>query len=478
MDLKQRTAQSILIKYVVVTLALWGILAVVVFGVFWWGIRTENEIIDALIAPIIMIIIAAPFFIPDKSARMALNDQAILTSDKHLSHLGKMIVIANIVIYSLPFIILFALINEASFYTAGSIGLVVVNLIAFSSSIRKFRPNKETKLTPKVQISTDARIEKGEDGKIIGLKTEELSTFKIYPTKLDIKTVYQHSLVQMIIFAFLGLIIGAIFNQLFLFLIILFLSPTLSFGRFYYRSNFFRFKKNPAAFEVEHGYDLTKMIFKINLIPFSTCLILVTFVVTYLIRERLSCTPIHRLLTGFAQIWLFFVLAFLPLFILSHLYFKKLERDAYEAGRFVEISPLNSQKLIFKGKKNDENLRSFLINVGLEKMDYLVGFRAFKMNIDDHNYQSPPPTLMVFNDHKAHIFSYYVGSKRISYHLSFSFSDVVILRTLEHQFERRVQFLIGDQMSILFIVNTKRKDFVHQEEMFQKFISLNRKEEL
>ena len=483
MDLKQRTAKNILVKYVVTTLVLWGLLIGIAFGIFWWGIRAENEIVNALIAPLIMIILASPFFIPDKSARVALNHQAILASDKHLSHLSRMITLANIVIYSLPFIILFTLINEASFYVAGGIGLVVVNLFVFLGSFRKFQPrksqsSKETKLTPKVQISSDERIEKDGNGEIIGLKIEELSTFKIYPTKLDIKTVYQNSLFQMVVFAFLGLTAGVVFNQLSLFIVILFLSPILSFGCFYYRSNFFRFKRKPATFEVEHGYHLTKMIFKSNLILLSTCLVLITLLVTYLIRDRFSCTPTHRLLTGFVQIWLFFVLAFLPLFISSHLYFKKLERDASEAGRFVEISPLNSQKLVFKRKKNDKNLRSFLVDVGLEKMDYLVGFRAFRMNIDDQNHQSPPPTVMVFDNHKAHIFSYYVGSKRIRYHLSFPFSKVMILKTLEHQFERRVQFLVGDQINILFIVNTKRKDFVHQEEMFQKFIDLNRKEEL
>jgi len=468
MDLKERTSTDIFVKYLVTTFALWG-LAIGVLGGFFWLLRVRNNsMAESLLPYVIMVVVFSPMFIPDKSARVALNNQRILPSDTHLNKLGTKIVITNIIFYSLPFIVLLFIVNEH--HLIWIIVVFVVNIVAFLSSFWKFRP-KMTKLSSKVETIQNDIFEKDEEDNILDVNVKQLPEFRIYPSKAVIKNSYDAVISTISGFIIFGIIIGPLLDLISIFLIILFLAPTLAFGVFYFRINYYKFKKNPLPFEIEHGNQLTKMVFKNNLIFFLVITGFTTMIVLSVILDgAIRINSRFWILIGL--VLLFFIISFLPLFILSHIYFKKLEAAAYDAGRFVQESAFNSKRLRIKGKKTDESLKAFFTSLRLENMNYLVGLQAADMNIDDPILQSPPPSIMAFNDTDLHLFSYYLGSSRITHTFTFPMATITILRTLEHYNQRRVEFLVGNAMRILFIAEVGKKRLNHQEEMFGRFIDL------
>ena len=470
MDLKERTPKNILIRYIITTLILWGLGFGVFAGLRWWEVAGDNSMARSLIAPVTTMLIFSSILIPDGSARVALGNQRIIPSDTHLKGLTGMIIIANLVLYSIPFIVFFFLIDEISFYLFGSIALVVVNITVFLSTFWKFKPHK-TKLSAEIKLAENEVIKKDENENIVGIVTEKLPEFKIYPSKREIKRGYDFVLASIFRFLVFGLILGALLDQYILFLIILFLAPTLGFGWYYYRLNYYKFKRIPTPFKVEHGHQLTRMIFRTNLIfllvlaGLSTLLIL-----SHVLDGDMRADGFFWLMLGL--MWLFFILSFLPLFILSHLHFKKLEREALDLGRIFAKHDLHSKRLQIKGKKTDESLRKFFIDIGLGNVDYLVGGMMNKMNIDDTLYNRHMPTIIAFNTTDVYVFSYNVGSSKLSFNMTFPISAMIILRTLAHKNERRVQFAIGQTIPALFVAHVEKKGLLRQNEMFQRFITL------
>jgi len=474
MDLKERTPTNILIWYVVTTLVLWGLALGALGGIFWLGAVRENSVAETIIPYLIMLVIFSPILIPDKSARVALNNQRILPSDNHLSRLSVRIAIVNVILYSLPFIIVRFFIDD--YYLLWSIALLIVNIAAFLSSFWKFRP-KKTKMSSKVETAQNDLFKKDEEGNIIDINAEQLPNFKLYPNKAAVKKSYDSVSAAIFGIIFLGLIIGALLDLTSIFLMILLLAPITAFGIFYYRMNYYNFKRNPHPFEIEHGYELTKMVFKANLISFFIVTGFALLIVFYGASDRNICIN-TRFWLRIGLILLFFIVSFLPLFTISHMYFKKLEADAYDAERIAEESPFSSKRLKLKGKKTDETLTAFITEIGLGNMDYLIGWEIRNLNIDHLNPvgRVPPTTIMVFNDTEVHLFL--LVSSRITHILTFPTAVITILRTLEHKNERRVEFLVGNTMRILFIVQVNKKGLNHQEEMFKRFIDLARKDDI
>jgi len=70
MDLKERTSTGILVKYVIVTVVLWGLAIGILLFAFW---RQADGLLPALTIGIAI----CPIYIPDKNARIALNNQRI-----------------------------------------------------------------------------------------------------------------------------------------------------------------------------------------------------------------------------------------------------------------------------------------------------------------------------------------------------------------------------------------------------------------
>ena len=468
MDLKERTAKSILIRYIFTTLILWGLS----FGVFaillWWGIAGNNSMAYALIAPVASTLIFAPILISQKSARVSLSNQQIIPSDTHLKGLIGMIIIANLVIYSLPFIFLFILMDGTSYYLFVSIALVVVNIAVFLSTFWMFRP-RETKLTAKVETGENDAFHKDEDDNLSGVEVEKLSKFKIYPSKQDIRKSYDAVLRGIFKFSFGGMILGALLDQPILFFILLFLSPILGFCLLYYRLNYYKFKRHPIPFEIQHGHQLTRMIFRVNLIFFFVLAGLFTLLLfSFVFDGDISADIIFWILFGL--MWLFFILSFLPLFVLSHLYFKKLEREAFDAGRILAEHSLQLKKMRIKGKKTDDALRAFFREIGLGNIDYLFGGMTSGMNIDDPLSQALSPTIIAFNATDVYLFSDEIS--KVSFIMTFPTSVMTIVRALEHKSERRVQFSIGQAAPLLFIAYVDKKELIKQDKMFQRFINI------
>jgi len=467
MELKERTPKGILIKYVVTTLILW-ILALGIFvGLLRWGWESENSVAQAFMPLLGGLAPLLPTLIADKSARVALSNFQIEPSEERLSKLTSKVIVINIVLYNLPFVFLFFWIDEFFLWL---VAWLIVNISAFLSTFWKFKPQK-TKLTPKIENIENDVIERDEAESIININMANIPEFKYHPTKTTMKRSYEIVVAATIVFIFLGLLISSLLDQFIWFFIITFLSPTLGFGAFYYRKNYYKFKKNPIPLEIEHGHHLTKMVFRTNLI---FLLVLVGFVTVLAVASGLdgdtNATPRFWIILGL--MWLFFIFSFLPLFIISHLYFQKLERDALDAGRIVKESAIDLKRLKLKGKKTDERLKAFFIEIGLGNINYLVGMAIGGMNIDHTVTQQQQPGIIAFNDTDVYLFSYVLGSSKINLDLTFPSSTMTILRILKHKNERRVEFIVGDSRSILFIATVNKKGFNHQEEMFKRFIDL------
>lgn len=474
MDLKVRSTKSILIKYIVITFLLWGGIIGILGGVFWLASVQDNGFAESLLPLLFMGFILSPFFIPSKSARMALNDLAILPREKHLKKLWLTVALVNIMIYSLPFLFLLWIVDHHLLWLTG---LIVINLIAFLSTFWKFRPLRKTKLTDQVQVMAHEIIKSDDDFYIHDIDLTKIPDFNIYPTRKEIKQIYDKILPISFGISFLGAILGPLFDHLFPFLALIFLAPIGAFGIIFYRLNYFQFKKAPLPFQVVFGHKLTALIFMMNLIHYLIFAGLSTAVIVLMLSDSQRCLTVSQWLFIIALVWLFFTLSFLPLFFVSHLYFKNLEKSASAANRIAEHLPFYSQRLTLKGKKTDDSIQAFLNDIGLKEMNYLVGIRAFNMNIDDLGHPSTPPTLMAYNDHMVHIFSFYIGAKRINYQLSFPTSALTVLKTLNSGSQRRVDFLVGRHLRILFIADTQEKHFINQEAMFDGFLNLNQRRE-
>lgn len=463
MDLTQRSIKQILLKYVLVSLSLWLLVGLVVFFVFWW------EAAEFIQVPVLTMVAFTPILIPDKSAQMALNNQRILPSDKHLIGLSKYVVLTNIALYSIPFLLLIFLINrfEQDFPTALVIIMVVVNIAVFLTTFWKFRPQK-TKLTKKVKVASSDVIRTDEEGRAISIDVENLPEFIIYPTKVAIMRMYDFVAACMVVFVFVGMVLGPLFGMELL-LVVFFLAPTLAFVTFYCRINFYRFKRNPSPLEIEYGYQLPKAVFRRNLTyylffsGFTTLLLL-----TGIMDSDISPNRVFWLFI--AAMWLFFTVSFLPLFISSHLYFKKLEQKALDSGRFVQESVFNSQRLRLRGKKHDESINAFLQEIGLYGMHYLVGFQANNISIDGQPAQTNS-TIIAFDNNMVHLFSYPAGSTRVFYDLTFPVTAMTIVQTLANKNERRIEFLVGNSNRMLFILRIDAKGFALQSEMFERFVN-------
>lgn len=166
--------------------------------------------------------------------------------------------------------------------------------------------------------------------------------------------------------------------------------------------------------------------------------------------------------------WIIWIIAFVPVFLITYFFFRKLERNA------IETTDSNGKVVGFETTKlasrvNDDNFREYLIQLGLGDLNYFYA-RGLNKKIDKSSAQATSFHIIAFNDEQLYNFEM-LGFRKINHLEIASVEMVVEAQMAEFENKKRLQ-LGGMSLEIRY----DEKGFSHQREMLERFVNLLKNE--
>ena len=162
-------------------------------------------------------------------------------------------------------------------------------------------------------------------------------------------------------------------------------------------------------------------------------------------------------------VWLTYAAAFVPVFIISFLFFRKIERKA------IAIEDIHGNIIDFKTTKfaegiTDATFKKFLISLDLGNIDYFFGVH-FNGKITDKRIKPITEYMIAFDTEQVYMFEVY--GKSISHLTIIPRDEITLTHKVDMKNKRRIE-LNPSLLEITF----DQKGFEHQEEMLDRFMDM------
>jgi len=163
------------------------------------------------------------------------------------------------------------------------------------------------------------------------------------------------------------------------------------------------------------------------------------------------------------SIWITYAIAFIPVFIVSFFFFRKIEgkaaaiEDTY--GKVIDFSTTK-----FADGITDNSFRKFLTTLNLGDINYFSGIH-FNGKIEDKRIKPVTHYMIAFDTEQIYMFE--VNGKKISHLNVFHRQDLALTRKFDLINKRRIELY-----PTLIEVSFNEKGFNYQEEMLNRFMGM------
>jgi len=171
--------------------------------------------------------------------------------------------------------------------------------------------------------------------------------------------------------------------------------------------------------------------------------------------------------------WIFIVLTFVPVFIISSAFFQKVESNAIKftdaTGRVLDFSKIN-----IEGKLTGDSFRDFLFRLGIGNINYFLSI-GLDTEIQRRNAKSTKRYVIAFDEEQVYMFE--VPRNRIRHHYVVPRKLVNLTHNLAMENKHRLEIIFGARGVVVFgamslEVPFKMKGFEQQEEMLSRFVDI------